>query len=153
MKHDLDKIKEEKERWSRDTLNKHNFRKAETDWGMDINPLYTPDDIQDIHYMEETGFPGEYPFTRGPHPSMYRGRLWTMRQYSGYGTAEETNERYRYLLEQGQTGLSVAFDLPTQIGYDSDHPLSQGEVGKVGVAIDSIKDMEILQTDLNGLKD
>lgn len=93
---------------------------------------------------EELGFPGQFPFTRGIQPTMYRGRLWTMRQYAGFGTAEESNARYRYLLSQGQTGLSVAFDLPTQIGYDSDHPLSRGEVGKVGVAIDSLADMEIL---------
>jgi methylmalonyl-CoA mutase N-terminal domain/subunit len=94
--------------------------------------------------MGELGLPGEYPFTRGVQPTMYRGRLWTMRQYAGFATAEDTNRRYRFLLEQGQTGLSVAFDLPTQIGYDSDHPMAQGEVGKVGVAIDSLKDLEIL---------
>ena len=89
-------------------------------------------------------FPGEYPYTRGIQPTMYRGRLWTMRQYAGYGTAEETNKRFKYLLENGQTGLSVAFDLPTQIGMDSDHPLASGEVGRVGVPIDSLQDMEIL---------
>lgn len=106
--------------------------------------MYTELDIQDLDYIEDLGFPGEYPYTRGVYPTMYRGRLWTMRQYAGFGTAEESNKRYKYLLSQGQTGLSVAFDLPTQIGYDSDHPLSKGEVGKVGVAIDSLKDMEIL---------
>lgn len=144
MERDLERIREEEDRWKRECLNKHRFNRAETDWGEEIKPLYTPDDTRDIDYLEEVGFPGEYPFTRGPHPSMYLGRLWTMRQYSGYGTAEETNKRYRYLLEQGQTGLSVAFDLPTQIGYDSDHPLAQGEVGKVGVAVDSLADMETI---------
>src|SRR5512136_1834988 len=90
-------------------------------------------------YMEKLGFPGEYPFTRGVQPTMYRGRFWTMRQYAGYASAADSNRRYRFLLEQGQTGLSVAFDLPTQIGYDSDNPIACGEVGKVGVAIDSLK--------------
>src|SRR5690554_5455614 len=112
--------------------------------GEKVNRLYTPLDIEDLDYNEDIGYPGQYPFTRGVQSTMYRGRLWTMRQYAGFATAEESNERYKYLLEQGQTGLSVAFDLPTQIGYDSDHPLSEGEVGKVGVAIDSLKDMEIL---------
>ncbi len=108
---------------------------------MEIKHLYTPSGTD---YLNDLGFPGEYPFTRGIYPNMYRSRFWTMRQYAGFATAEESNRRYRYLLEQGQTGLSVAFDLPTQIGYDSDHPLCIGEVGKVGVAIDSLKDMEIL---------
>lgn len=106
--------------------------------------LYTPLDIEGFDYERDLGFPGEYPFTRGVQPTMYRGRFWTMRQYAGFATAEESNKRYRYLLEQGQTGLSCAFDLPTQIGYDSDDPISEGEVGKVGVAIDSLADMEIL---------
>ncbi|MHB1120405.1 MAG: methylmalonyl-CoA mutase family protein, partial [Bellilinea sp.] len=97
-----------------------------------------------INYMEQLGFPGEYPFTRGVQPTMYRGRLWTMRQYAGYASAEESNQRYRYLLQQGQTGLSVAFDLATQIGYDADDPMSMGEVGKVGVSISSLRDMELL---------
>jgi len=110
---------------------------------IEIDPLYVPDQIDDA-YMEKIGFPGQYPYTRGVQPNMYRGRLWTMRQYAGFGSAEETNKRFRYLLEQGQTGLSVAFDLPTQIGYDSDHPMAAGEVGKVGVAIDSLEDMETL---------
>jgi methylmalonyl-CoA mutase N-terminal domain/subunit len=112
--------------------------------GIPISRVYLPMDIADTDYMNEIGLPGEYPFTRGVQPTMYRGRLWTMRQYAGFATAEDTNRRYRFLLEQGQTGLSVAFDLPTQIGFDSNHPLAQGEVGKVGVAIDSLKDMEIL---------
>jgi len=106
--------------------------------------LFTPADVEAIDYNDEVGFPGEFPFTRGVQPTMYRARFWTMRQYAGFGSAKQTNERYRYLLGQGQTGLSVAFDLPTQIGYDSDHELSDGEVGKVGVAIDSLADMEIL---------
>jgi len=118
--------------------------KFETGGGLALERLYTPEALADRDYMEDIGFPGSYPFTRGVQPTMYRGRLWTMRQYAGFGTAKESNERYRYLLEQGQTGLSVAFDLPTQIGYDSDHPMAQGEVGKVGVAIDSLSDMEVL---------
>ena len=119
---------------------KNEFRTAS---GFKVDRIYTPEDV-DVDYESKLGFPGVYPFTRGVYPTMYRGRLWTMRQYAGFGTAEETNQRYRYLLEQGQTGLSVAFDLPTQIGYDSDHPMALGEVGKVGVAIDTIEDMEIL---------
>ncbi len=118
--------------------------KFKTTSDIEIEPVYTPEDLQDFNYDTDLGYPGEYPFTRGIQPTMYRSRLWTMRQYAGFGTAEESNRRYRYLLEQGQTGLSVAFDLPTQIGYDSDHPLARGEVGKVGVAIDTLRDMEIL---------
>ncbi|MFQ5843035.1 MAG: methylmalonyl-CoA mutase, partial [Thermodesulfobacteriota bacterium] len=109
---------------------------------MELNRVYTPLDLKGFDYSENLGFPGEYPFTRGVQPTMYRGRFWTMRQYAGFATPEETNKRYRYLLDHGQTGLSMAFDLPTQIGYDSDHPLSTGEVGKVGVAIDTLADME-----------
>ncbi|MGI8553804.1 MAG: methylmalonyl-CoA mutase family protein, partial [Dehalococcoidia bacterium] len=112
--------------------------------GAAVEALYGPEDLQDWDYNCQLGYPGEFPFTRGVQPSMYRGRHWTMRQYAGFADAEESNRRYRYLLEQGQTGLSVAFDLPTQIGYDSDDPMAQGEVGKVGVAIDSLQDMEIL---------
>lgn len=108
-----------------------------------VKPLYIPADAE-AKYLEKTGFPGQYPFTRGIQPTMYRGRLWTMRQYAGFGTAKESNQRYRYLLEQGTSGLSVAFDLPTQIGYDSDDPICYGEVGKVGVAIDTLADMEVL---------
>ena len=108
-----------------------------------VNPLYTPEDLKN-NSNENIGYPGEFPFTRGVRSTMYRGRLWTMRQYAGFGTAKESNERYRYLLDQGQSGLSVAFDLPTQIGYDSDDPIAYGEVGKVGVAIDTLADMEIL---------
>ncbi|MBI4416547.1 MAG: methylmalonyl-CoA mutase, partial [Euryarchaeota archaeon] len=98
----------------------------------------------ELDYLERLGFPGEPPLTRGIHPTMYRARLWTMRQYAGYGTAEESNKRYKFLLKQGNTGLSVAFDLPTQMGYDSDHPMAKGEVGKVGVAISSLRDMRTL---------
>lgn len=116
--------------------------KLESD--LELESVYDLLDLENFDYMDKLNWPGEYPYTRGIQPTMYRGRLWTMRQYAGFGSAEETNERFRYLLEQGQTGLSVAFDLPTQIGYDSDHPLARGEVGKVGVAIDSLADMEIL---------
>jgi methylmalonyl-CoA mutase N-terminal domain/subunit len=111
--------------------------------GVENEPLYTPENVQ-VDYEEELGYPGVYPFTRGVYPSMYRGRLWTMRQFAGFGTAEETNERFRYLLDHGQTGLSTAFDMPTLMGYDSDHPRSLGEVGREGVAIDSLEDMETL---------
>jgi methylmalonyl-CoA mutase N-terminal domain/subunit len=111
--------------------------------GLDVEPLYGPDNV-DVDYERDLGRPGEFPFTRGVYPSMYRGRLWTMRQFAGFGTAEETNERFRYLLEHGQTGLSTAFDMPTLMGYDSDHPRSLGEVGREGVAIDSLADMETL---------
>ena len=110
----------------------------------EVQALHTPIDIDSWSFNDELGFPGEYPLTRGIYPSMYRGRLWTMRQYAGFATAEDTNERFRYLLDRGQTGLSTAFDLPTQIGYDSDHPMALGEVGRVGVAIDSVRDMEAL---------
>lgn len=116
----------------------------QTSSGIEVERCYTPEQLADFSYQQALNFPGSYPYTRGVQPTMYRGRLWTMRQYAGFGTARETNTRFKYLLEQGQTGLSCAFDLPTQIGYDSDDPLSFGEVGKVGVAIDSLQDMEIL---------
>jgi len=112
------------------------------------NRVYTPLDVEALDYERDLGFPGEYPFTRGVQPTMHRGRFWTMRQYAGFGTAEQSNERFRYLLDQGQTGLSVAFDLPTQTGYDSDDPIAEGEVGKVGVAIDTLADMEVLLKDI-----
>ena len=118
-------------------------KEFKTSSGIVVDRLYTPEDVK-IDYDEKLGYPGVYPFTRGIYPTMYRGRIWTMRQYAGYGTAEETNKRYKFLLSQGQTGLSVAFDLPTQIGYDSDHPMALGEVGKVGVAISTIEDMATL---------
>ena len=142
----------DKQQWQEDTLQPAVTRYPErregfeTDSGLAIEPLYAPEDLtsRDYDFAEDIGFPGEFPYTRGVQPSAYRGRVWTMRQYSGYATAEDTNRRFRYLLEQGQTGLSVAFDLPTQIGYDSDHPLAKGEVGKVGVPICSVEDMETL---------
>lgn len=117
---------------------------VDTESGIPVEPLFTPSDLENWDYMEKLGLPGDFPFTRGVQPSMYRGRFWTMRQYAGFGTAEESNKRYRYLLDRGQTGLSVAFDLPTQMGLDSDDPLAEGEVGKVGVAIDTLEDMETL---------
>jgi len=145
-----DRIREELERWEKTTLNKAVSKSPErqpsfqTTSHIALKNLATPLDVGEADYLRDLGFPGEFPFTRGVQPTMYRGRFWTMRQYAGFATAEETNNRYKYLLNQGQTGLSVAFDLPTQIGYDSDHPLSDGEVGKVGVAIDTLQDMEIL---------
>lgn len=148
MSGEQDTVRNEKRRWQEKLLNRNPIQKHTTDWGDPIEVLYAPDDLQDTNYLSDIGFPGEYPFVRGVHPSMYLGRTWTMRQYSGFGTAEETNKRYKYLLEQGQTGLSVAFDLPTQIGYDSDDPMSEGEVGKAGVAVDSLQDMEIIFNDL-----
>src|SRR6476661_7968879 len=111
--------------------------------GQEIEPLYTDEDL-DPGLEERVGRPGEYPFTRGPYPSMYRGRLWTMRQFAGFGTVEETNERFHYLLDHGQTGLSTAFDMPSLMGHDSDHPRSLGEVGREGVAVDTVDDMETL---------
>src|SRR5881394_4008539 len=117
--------------------------------GLPIERLYTEENLRGNGVAEHPGFPGEFPFTRGIYPTMYRSRLWTMRQYAGFGTAAESNKRYRYLLSKGQKGLSVAFDLPTQIGMDSDHALAAGEVGKVGVAIDSIEDMERLFAGIN----
>src|ERR1700720_4435812 len=122
---------------------------VETSSHIEVKPLYTPADLKGFDYEAEVGYPGEFPYTRGMQATMYRGRLWTMRQYAGMGDAEESNKRYKYLLANGTTGLSVAFDLPTQIGMDSDHPLAAGEVGKVGVAIDSIEDMERLFEDID----
>ena len=149
MRSDTLKLKEDMDRWEKgleEKLKRFPERKIEfiNTSGIPIKRLYTPLDTEDMDYFEYLGFPGEYPFTRGVQPTMYRGRYWTMRQYAGFASAEESNKRYKFLLEQGQTGLSVAFDLPTQIGYDSDHEMAIGEVGKVGVAIDSLKDMEIL---------
>ncbi len=128
------------------TVNNYGERKEQFTTGSNrpVKALYSPLDVEDIDYLEEINFPGQFPYTRGVYPTMYRSRLWTMRQYAGFGTAKETNERFRYLLDHGQTGLSVAFDLPTQIGYDSDHEMSKGEVGRVGVAIDTLADMETL---------
>ncbi len=145
-----DDIGKRREEWEQKILNKAIARsperrpRFETTSGIEVKRLYTEEDRADADYAEHVGFPGQMPFTRGVQPTMYRGRLWTMRQYAGFGTAEESNQRYRYLLGQGQTGLSVAFDLPTQMGRDSDHPLASGEVGRVGVAIDSLADMETM---------
>lgn len=144
MANRMEQIKREKETWREKHLGKAKLQPVKTDSGIDVAVLYTPDDIEDLDYLKEVGFPGEYPFTRGVQPTMYRERIWTMRQYSGFATAEETNRRFRYLLAQGQTGLSIAFDLPTQIGYDSDHELARGEVGQVGVAVDTLADMETI---------
>ncbi len=147
-------IANQKKQWEENTLKKvlerHPERKSEfkTISDMHIERLYTPEDLVGIDYLRDIGFPGEWPYTRGVQPTMYRGRLWTMRQYAGFGTAEDSNKRYKYLLEHGQTGLSVAFDLPTQMGYDSDHEMCRGEVGKCGVAISSLNDMEVLFDDI-----
>lgn len=143
-------IEEARKQWEKHTLNntlqKFPERRESFVTGSDneIKRLYDPLDLNEFDYLKDLGYPGEYPYTRGVQPTMYRGKLWTMRQYAGFGDAEESNKRYKYLLKNGQTGLSIAFDLPTQIGYDSDHPMAHGEVGKVGVAIDSLEDMEIL---------
>lgn len=150
MEKELEKAKEEFENNYKKSVEKYKERSLsfETSFGKKLKPCYTPDELGEFNYLEKLGFPGEYPFTRGIQYTMYRSKLWTMRQYSGFGSAEESNKRYKYLLEQGQTGLSIAFDLPTQMGYDSDHPISRGEVGKVGVAIDSLEDMETLFKDI-----
>ena len=145
---------ENKREWEETTLRETRRRaperreRFETSSGAEVQPLYTPEDLSAWDYRDKLGFPGEYPFTRGIQPTMYRGRLWTMRQYAGFADAEETNRRYHFLLKQGQTGLSVAFDLPTQIGYDADDPLAEGEVGKTGVSICSLADMETLFRDI-----
>jgi methylmalonyl-CoA mutase, N-terminal domain len=140
----MNHLKMERDNWENKTLAKALSRFGERDECSGAPRLADPTDIPESDYRTDLGYPGAYPFTRGVQPTMYRGRLWTMRQYAGFGTARESNERYRYLLSQGQTGLSVAFDLPTQIGYDSDASIASGEVGKVGVAIDTLADMEIL---------
>ncbi|PIX31693.1 methylmalonyl-CoA mutase, partial [Candidatus Bathyarchaeota archaeon CG_4_8_14_3_um_filter_42_8] len=145
----LKEIKHRKENWENETASKSLEKLPEkgefsTSSNIPINRIYTPLDIADFEYSRDLGFPGEYPLTRGVYPTMYRARLWTMRQYAGFGTAEQTNQRFKYLLEHGQTGLSVAFDFPTQVGYDCDHPMAAGEVGKVGVSTSTLRDMEIL---------
>ncbi len=144
------KVHEEKERWEETTVQKalsrfpERYEKFTTISGKPVERLYTPDNVVDLDYFRDLGFPGEFPFTRGPYPTMYRGRLWTMRMFAGFGTAEETNERFKYLLAEGETGLSIAFDLPTLYGYDTDAPEAEGEFGKCGVAVSSLRDMEIL---------
>jgi methylmalonyl-CoA mutase N-terminal domain/subunit len=148
--HNMKQNKASLEKWENTTLKKVLDRSPEsqeefrTESGIPVKRLYSPLDLEGIDYEEALGYPGQYPYTRGVYPSMYRGRLWTMRNYAGFGTAEDTNHRFRYLLEQGMKGLSIAFDLPTQLGYDSDDPLAEGAVGRVGVAVDSLADMEII---------
>lgn len=149
-KKNVEEIKRERERWEKTTLPKWLKQcpecksKFKNHSGITIKRLYTPEDIQDLDYMRDLGFPGEYPFTRGVHATMYRGRLWTMRMFAGFGTAADTNKRFKYLLKEGESGLSTAFDYPTIMGYDSDHPMAKGEVGVCGVAISSLQDMEVL---------
>jgi len=143
-------LREEKERWIKGTAEKSLIRLPErkdkfyTSSSLPVENVYTPLETESLDYLQDSGFPGEYPYTRGVYPTMYRARLWTMRQYAGFGTAEQTNQRFRYLLRQGQTGLSVAFDFPTQVGLDCNHPLALGEVGKVGVSVSTLKEMELL---------
>ncbi len=148
--HHNEEIAQQQQRWESEVVEPVRQRYPErqqqftTSSDISLEPVYTPRDSDASTYLEQLGFPGQFPFTRGVYPTMYRGRPWTMRQYAGFGTAEASNQRYKFLLERGQKGLSVAFDLPTQIGYDSDHPMAAGEVGRVGVAIDSLQDMETL---------
>jgi len=149
-KRKLTEIQEKKRKWEKTAVPKwvravpERKRKFTTSSEFLVKRLYTPEDVRQIDYVEDLGFPGEYPFTRGVHATMHRGRLWTMRQFAGFGTAEETNARFKYLLKEGDTGLSVAFDMPTIWGYDSDHPMARGEVGRCGVAISTLEDVEIL---------
>jgi len=142
-------IRLRKRLWEKETLSKSFDKLPEkgefiTSSDIPVSRIYSPDDISDFDYLRDSGFPGEYPLTRGVYPTMYRARLWTMRQYAGFGTAEQTNQRFKYLLSHGQKGLSVAFDFPTQVGYDCDHPLSHGEVGRAGVSVSTLRDMEIV---------
>jgi len=149
-KRKLTEIRKKKRKWEKTTFPKwvtivpERRREFTTSSEFLVKRLYTPDDVREIDYLEDLGFPGGYPFTRGVHATMHRGRFWTMRQFAGFGTAEKTNARFKYLLKEGETGLSVAFDMPTIWGYDSDHPMARGEVGRCGVAISTLKDMEIL---------
>ena len=145
----LHEIRQRKDKWDKETVLKSFDRLPEkgeyaTSSDLKVERIYTPLELEGFDYLRDLGFPGEYPLIRGVYPTMYRARLWTMRQYAGFGTAEQTNQRFRYLLGHGQTGLSVAFDFPTQVGYDCDHPLALGEVGKVGVSVTTLKDMEVL---------
>ncbi|MFW9965901.1 MAG: methylmalonyl-CoA mutase family protein, partial [Candidatus Thorarchaeota archaeon] len=147
---ELNEIQAAKERWEAGTLARHTDKNPErreefiSTSSRPVRRIYTPLDVPKLDYMRDLGFPSEYPYTRGVQPTLYRGKFWTMRQFAGMGSAEETNERFKYLLKIGQTGLSVAFHLPTIYGHDSDHEFSYGEVGKLGVAVDTLKDMEIL---------
>jgi len=145
----LHEIRQRKDKWNKETVFKSFDRLPEkgeyaTSSDLKVERIYTPSELEGFDYLRDLGFPGEYPLIRGVYPTMYRARLWTMRQYAGFGTAKQTNQRFRYLLGHGQTGLSVAFDFPTQVGYDCDHPLALGEVGKVGVSVTTLKDMEVL---------
>ncbi|MDO9347713.1 MAG: methylmalonyl-CoA mutase family protein, partial [Anaerolineales bacterium] len=150
----LDELRQSLEKWEKTSLHKTLANMPErqeqfiTTSSEPVNRLYTPLDIPDMDYVRELGLPGEYPYTRSVHPTLHRSKLWTMRMFAGFGTAEETNARFKYLLEQGQTGLSIAFDLATLMGYDSDAPEALGEFGKCGVAVSSLKDMEILLADI-----
>src|SRR5947207_5169137 len=145
----IDRIRTERQAWEARELAEFVGRQPEarseyrTGSGLPVQRIYTPEDVSDTPWSE-IGWPGRWPFTRGPYPTMYRGRLWTMRQIAGFGTAEDTNQRFKYLIAQGQTGLSTDFDMPTLMGYDSDHPMSEGEVGREGVAVDTLADMEHL---------
>ena len=146
---ELNEIRQKRERWEKEILSKYlkkGERKEEfkTPSNIDLKQVYDPEDIKNLNFTEDLNYPGVYPFTRGVYPTMYRGRIWTMRQYSGFADAKRTNERFKYLISQGQKGLSIAFDLPTQMGYDPDNDLCEGEVGRVGVSVSSLKDMEIL---------
>ncbi|MFW6046132.1 MAG: methylmalonyl-CoA mutase family protein, partial [Natronomonas sp.] len=144
---DLAAIRTDRDRWEADTLEPAPEERKDrfaTVSNHEVDRLYTPADVNTLDYGDDLGFPGEPPYTRGVYPTMYRGRTWTMRQFAGFGTAEETNERFHYLTDEGQTGLSTAFDMPTLMGIDSDDDMSEGEVGKEGVAVDTLRDMEIL---------
>jgi len=148
-KQKLDEIRQRKEKWEKEIAVKSLEKLPEkgeffTSSEIPVSRVYTPLDVADLDYLRDLGFPGEYPFIRGVYPTMYRARLWTMRQYAGFGTAEQTNQRFKYLLEQGQKGLSVAFDFPTQVGYDCDHVMARGEVGRAGVSVSSLRDLEIV---------
>ncbi len=153
-KKEIEELRKKKEEWKKNCFDEHikshpeRKEKFENLSCTEIKSLFTPDDIAKLDYLKDVGFPGEYPFLRGVHATLHRGRLWTMRQFAGFGSAEETNLRYKYLLDHGETGLSVAFDYPTLYGYDTDHPMSRGEFGKCGVAVSSLKDMEILFSDI-----
>ena len=145
-KQKLDEIRQRKEKWEKEIAVKNLEKLPErgeffTSSEIPVSRVYTPPDVADLDYLRDLGFPGEYPFIRGVYPTMYRARFWTMRQYAGFGTAEQTNQRFKYLLEHGQTGLSVAFDFPTQVGYDCDDSMATGEVGKVGVSASTLRDM------------
>src|SRR5438067_3613000 len=149
----LQQLKAERQQWEETAVRKSQQRLPERDnlittSGVPINRVYTPQDNENLDYMGDIGLPGEYPYTRGVQPTMYRAKPWTMRMFAGFGTAEDTNKRFKYLLQLGQTGLSTAFDMATLYGYDTDHPLAAGEFGKCGVAVSSLADMEILFADL-----